>query len=79
MRELKDSLAVRPLCFHLTSLISTSLAAGSGSDAVLGRDEVFDGFAFSCVEEAVGIMGIKSGDVGVDGASTYFVSFHSFI
>jgi hypothetical protein len=28
----------------------TSAVAGSGSDEVFDRDEVFDGFAFSCVE-----------------------------
>jgi hypothetical protein len=31
----------------------TSAVAGSGSDEVFDKDEVFDGFAFSCVEEAV--------------------------
>jgi hypothetical protein len=50
MRELEDSLVVRPLCFRLTSMHFTSVAAGSRSD------EVFDGFAFSCVEEAVVLM-----------------------
>jgi hypothetical protein len=56
MRELEDSLDVRPICFRLTSLICTS-------------DEVFDSFAFSCVEEAVvlsAIMGIKSVAVGAE-------------
>jgi hypothetical protein len=42
----------------------TSAEADSGSDEVFDRNEVFDGFAFSCVEETVvfnAILGIKSG------------------
>jgi hypothetical protein len=69
----------------------TSAAAGSRSDEVFDRDEVFDGSAFSCVEKAVvfnTIMSTKSGAVGADGffykvysncGSIYFVSSHSFI
>jgi hypothetical protein len=54
----------------------TSAAADSESDEVFDRDEVFDGFAFSCVEEAVvfiAIMGLKSGAVGADGFSIKFI------
>jgi hypothetical protein len=62
MREFEDSLTdmFSPDEFNLHF---TSAAAGSGSD------EVFDGFAFSCVEEAVvlsAIMGIKSVAVGAE-------------
>jgi hypothetical protein len=49
-----------------SNMLFTSVAAGSRSD------EVFDGFAFSCVEEAAvfsAIMGIKSGAVEADGFS----------
>jgi hypothetical protein len=54
----------------------TSAAAGSGPDEVFDRGEVFDAFAFSCLEEAVvsnAIMGIKSGAVGADGFSIKFI------
>jgi hypothetical protein len=55
---------------HEFNLHFTSAAAGSGSD------EVFDSFAFSCVEEAIvfnAIMGIYSGAVEAVGFSIKFI------
>jgi hypothetical protein len=47
-----------------SNLHFTSAATGSGSDEVFDTVEIFDGFAFSCVEEAVDVWGIKSGADG---------------
>jgi hypothetical protein len=81
-RNLKDDGIGRQSCGQ-TAMFSpefnlhfTSAAAGSGSDEVFDRDEVFDGFAFNRVEEAAvfnAIMGIKSGAVGTDGFSIKFI------
>jgi hypothetical protein len=63
---LKDSLAAM-FSLNEFNLHFTSAAAGSGSDEVSYRDDVFDGSAFSCVKEGVvfnAIMDIKSGAVG---------------
>jgi hypothetical protein len=54
----------------------SSTTASSGSTRRFDRAEVFDGFAFSCVEETDvfnTIMGIKSGAVGADGFSIKFI------
>jgi hypothetical protein len=52
------------------------VVARLGSGEIFDRDEVFDGFAFRCVEESVvfnAITDIKSGAVGTDGFSIHFI------
>jgi hypothetical protein len=65
MREREDSIAVIPLCFRLSSSIWTSHLQRMALDLM----RFFDGFAFSCADEAAtnnAIMGIKSGAVSAD-------------
>jgi hypothetical protein len=89
MRKLKDSLAVRPLCFRLTSLFCTShlrllaldlMRFSTGMRFLMAlRLVVWRKLLFLML-----LWALKSVDLGADGfslrsASTYFVSSHSFI